>query len=98
MLYNIWFNEFLERSNYLLIENLNIIPVFEMFDAYYVPKHHSNDVKSVMECEKTNRRHPGLEIEQLISMVFNPYFTNEFSHHYQLSESTFIFRGVRSDF
>ena len=29
---------------------------------------------------------------------FNPYLTNEFSHHYQLGESTFIFRGVRSDF
>ena len=30
--------------------------------------------------------------------VFNPYLTNGFSHHYQLGESTFIFRGVRSDF
>ena len=29
---------------------------------------------------------------------FNPYLTNGFSHHYQLGESTFIFRGVRSDF
>ena len=28
----------------------------------------------------------------------NPYLTNGFSHHYQLGESTFIFRGVRSDF
>ena len=28
---------------------------------------------------------------------FNPYLTNGFSHHYQLGESTFIFRGVRSD-
>ena len=28
----------------------------------------------------------------------NPYLTNGFSHHYQLDESTFIFRGVRSDF
>ena len=26
----------------------------------------------------------------------NPYLTNGFSHHYQLDESTFIFRGVRS--
>ena len=25
----------------------------------------------------------------------NPYLTNGFSHHYQLGESTFIFRGVR---
>ena len=24
--------------------------------------------------------------------------TNGFAHHYQLDESTFIFRGVRSDF
>ena len=28
----------------------------------------------------------------------NPYLTNGFSHHYQLDESTFVFRGVRSDF
>ena len=28
----------------------------------------------------------------------NPYLTNGFYHHYQLDESTFIFRGVRSDF
>ena len=28
----------------------------------------------------------------------NPYLKNGFSHHYQLGESTFIFRGVRSDF
>ena len=31
-------------------------------------------------------------------MQFNPYLTNVFSHHYQLDESTFIFRGVRGDF
>ena len=29
---------------------------------------------------------------------FNPYLTNNFSHHYQMGESTFIYRGVRSDF
>ena len=29
---------------------------------------------------------------------FNPYLTNEFSHHYQLGESTFIFRAFRCDF
>ena len=29
---------------------------------------------------------------------FNPYLTNGFSHHYQLDEFTFIFRGVRSDY
>ena len=29
---------------------------------------------------------------------FNPYLMNGFSPHYQLDESTFIFRGVRSDF
>ena len=28
----------------------------------------------------------------------NPYLTNEFSHRYQLGESTFIFRGVRDEF
>ena len=30
--------------------------------------------------------------------TFNPYLTNGFSHNYQMDESTFIFRGVRSDF
>ena len=28
----------------------------------------------------------------------NPYLTNGLSHHYQLGESTFIFRGVKCDF
>ena len=28
----------------------------------------------------------------------NPYLMNGFSHHYHLGQSTFIFRGVRSDF
>ena len=42
----------------------------------------------------------GVQVSQLvISMkLFNPYLTNGFSHHYQLDESTFISRGVRSDF
>ena len=40
---------------------------------------------------------------ELIRLVWcerslNPYLTNGFSHHYRLGESTFIFRGVRSDF
>ena len=30
--------------------------------------------------------------------MFNTYLTNGFSHHYHQGESTFIFRGVRSDF
>ena len=29
---------------------------------------------------------------------FNPYLTNGFSHHYHSGQSTFIFRGVKSDF
>ena len=33
-----------------------------------------------------------------IMFQINPYLTNGFSHHYQLEESTFIFRGVSSDF
>ena len=28
----------------------------------------------------------------------NPYLMNGFSHHYHLGQSTFIFRGIRSDF
>ena len=34
----------------------------------------------------------------VILCFINPYLTNGFFHHYQLDESTFIFRGVRSDF
>ena len=33
-----------------------------------------------------------------VMLILNPYLTNGFSHHYQLGESTFIFRGVRSVF
>ena len=32
------------------------------------------------------------------NQAINPYSTNGFSHHYQLGESTFICRCVRSDF
>ena len=35
---------------------------------------------------------------QIYMYFFNPYLTNGFSHHYHLGESTFIFRGVKSDF
>ena len=31
-------------------------------------------------------------------LLLNPYLTNGFSHHYYLGESTFIGRGIRSDF
>ena len=34
----------------------------------------------------------------VFSFSFNPYLTNVFSHFYHLGESTFIFRGIRSDF
>ena len=34
----------------------------------------------------------------ILGVEFNPYLMYGFSHHYQLCESTFIFRGVRSDF
>ena len=34
----------------------------------------------------------------LAGLKINPYLTNGFSHHYQLGESTFIFRGDRSNF
>ena len=32
------------------------------------------------------------------TVEIKPYLTNGFSHRYHLDESTFIFRGVRSDF
>ena len=31
-------------------------------------------------------------------LEFNSYMTNGFSHHYNFDESTFIFRGVGSDY
>ena len=33
-----------------------------------------------------------------MSYIFNPYLTNGLPHHYRMDESTFISRGVRSDF
>ena len=36
--------------------------------------------------------------DTVVSTKINPYLTNGFSHHYQLGESTFFFRGVRSVF
>ena len=33
-----------------------------------------------------------------LSDLLNPHLTNRVSHHYHLGQSTFIFRGVRSDF
>ena len=35
---------------------------------------------------------------RMLLFLFNPYLMNGFSHHYQLDESTFIFRGRRCDF
>ena len=40
----------------------------------------------------------GPDFRSTIGKILNPYLTNGFSHHYHLGESTFIFRGVRSDF
>ena len=37
-------------------------------------------------------------IIEVYPIPFNPYLTNGFPHHYHLDESTFILRGVRSDF
>ena len=37
-------------------------------------------------------------MQSFLTSQFNPYLTNGFSHHYQLDESIFIFRGIRSDF
>ena len=36
--------------------------------------------------------------QRLLSHCFNPDLTNGFSHRSHLGESTFIVRGVRSDF
>ena len=36
-------------------------------------------------------------IKVMIFFMINPYLMNGFSHHYHLGESTFMFRGVRSD-
>ena len=39
-----------------------------------------------------------LPSQKLSFSAVNLYVTNGFSHHYQLDEPTFSFRGVRSDF
>ena len=33
-----------------------------------------------------------------VKILLNPYMMNGFTYCYELDESTFIFRGVRSDF
>ena len=43
----------------------------------------------------------GSKLHESVSMIltrFNPLVTNGLSHPYQLDESTFVFRGIRSDF
>ena len=37
-------------------------------------------------------------LSSLAKTKINPLVTNELSHPYQMDESTFIFRGIRSDF
>ena len=46
----------------------------------------------------TRRLICNLVVMAIFNNGLNPYLTNGFSHYYQLGESTFIFRGVRSDF
>ena len=41
---------------------------------------------------------PSITKAARLENAFNPYLMNGFSHHYQLDASTFILRGVRSDF
>ena len=44
-------------------------------------------------CEKC------VQCSLVVALLFiNPYLTNGFAHRYHLGESTFIFRGIRSDF
>ena len=45
-----------------------------------------------------NNKWNGIVSCDVNAFMVNPYLTNGFSHHYQLDESTFIVRGVRSDF
>ena len=68
--------------------------------------------KSIHSCNKMtgmNRKvvfsniHSPMDIHAFESLrqpacKFNPYLTNGFSHRYHLGESTFFFRGFRSDF
>ena len=56
--------------------------------------------KSLYSMNKQNVRNYKTNTRTYSKTMLNPYLTNEFSHHYQLGESTFIFRGVtcRCDF
>ena len=46
-----------------------------------------------------NNSNLGVVVHYVVaSGLVNPYLTNGFSHHYHLDDSTFSFRGVRSDF
>ena len=70
--------------------------MFNGFASSFVFKYtlftHGQCVFNNMHCH-SDRMIPGCFIP-----LINPYLTNGFSHRYQLGESTFIFRGVRSDF
>ena len=65
------------------------------------------DVMTSMICFEHNhpRMHAVVAQDQTIGhtsclagALINPYLIDRFSHHYQFDESTFIFRGLRSDF
>ena len=53
------------------------------------------------KCEEDEDGYDGCSeylYSKYISDEFNPYVTNELSHPYHLDESTFVIRGIRSEF
>ena len=77
--------DLLPTSSYLYVEGKRVL------EFITVPKNEFSEGLS-----EVNYGLPGVRNSN--ELPFNPYLTNGFSHHYQLDESTFIFRGVRNDF
>ena len=66
-----------------------MVAIFEVVPVIAILEVVPNDVNKVGEVAGPGRK--------LVNTV-NPLLTNGFFHHYHLGESTFIYRGIRSDF
>ena len=65
-------------------KNINIFSCPSQLSMYYPYTYGCQNAKNIWNCNNTGH--------------INPYLTNGFSHRYHLGQSTFILRGVRSDF
>ena len=75
------------------------IPVVMALEGSYATQERFEDSKAFISATASQQDNTSMKSLRFpLKPHFNPYLTNGFSHHYHLVESTFIFRGVRSDF